>query len=179
MAAFLMILGGILSVVAKLGEYLVPPIKRQLNYMCCYGNNIKDLQSEVDKLLRTEFGVRLQVDAARKNLERIGPDVENWLKEVENIKNERHKLHADAANVSEVCIHGGCTGMKSRYQLSKRSKKIIKKAIQLQQEGKFGRVSYPVPYGEIQFSDPPVEIDTANAEVVETESPPLNQTTGF
>ncbi|XP_073037258.1 probable disease resistance protein At4g27220 isoform X2 [Primulina eburnea] len=179
MAAFLMILGGILSVVAKLGEYLVPPIKRQFNYMCCYGNNIKDLQCEVDKLLRTEVGVQLQVDEARRNLERIGPVVENWLREVENIKNERHYLHSDAANVSEVCIHRGLTGMKSRYQLSKRSKKIIKKAIQLQQEGKFERVSYRVPFGEMLFSDPPVELDTENTEVAETESPPIESDNRF
>ncbi|XP_073062280.1 disease resistance protein At4g27190-like isoform X3 [Primulina eburnea] len=176
MAALLMILEG---VVAKLGEYLVPPIKRQFNYMCCYGNNIKDLQCEVDKLLRTEGGVQLQVDEARGNLERIGPDVENWLREVENIKNERHNLHADAANVSEVCIHGGLTGMKSRYQLSKRSKKIVKKAIQLQQEGKFGRVSYPVPLGEMLFFDPPVVLATENTEVAETECPPIESDNRF
>ncbi|XP_073154492.1 probable disease resistance protein At4g27220 [Henckelia pumila] len=152
MAAFLMILGGILGVVAKLGEYLVPPIKRQFDYMCCYGNNIKDLQHEADKLLREEGGIRLQVELGKMNLEKVGPDVENWLKEVQNTQDERCKLQEDAANIPEGCIHGGCANLIPRYHFSKRAKKITQKAIQLRNEAKFDRLSHPVPFRDLDLN---------------------------
>ncbi|KAL0346113.1 UNVERIFIED_CONTAM: hypothetical protein Sradi_4442600 [Sesamum radiatum] len=142
MAAVLPLLGGVLNVVFNIGACLAPPIKRQVDYMRCYGKNIEDLHNQVDKLEGMEEEVQHLVRSAQNNLEIIRLDVQRWLEKVDSIKKVVNKLREDATKVPEGCISGRCPNMKLRYILSRRAKKMSKKAVQLQEEGKFDRVSY-------------------------------------
>ncbi|KAK4432026.1 Disease resistance protein [Sesamum alatum] len=158
--AALPLLGGIVNAVFKVGEYLAPPIKRQVDYMRCYGKNIRDLHNQVDKLEGMEEEVQHLVRAAQNNLEIIRPDVERWLEKVDSIKKLVDKLCEKTIKVPEGCITGRCPNLKLRYILSRRAKKMSKKVIQLQEGGKFDRISYPA-LDMIRFPDPPVEMATA------------------
>ncbi|KAL7169380.1 hypothetical protein ACSBR2_034428 [Camellia fascicularis] len=139
------ILGGALNAAAKVGEFILTPIGRRFGYMINYNSNIDNLRNQVEKLENTRVGLQLSVDADRRNLQVIGPDVVAWLTSADEIKTEAEKILEDTVQVQNGCVHGLCPNLKSRYALSRKAKKKTPAIVELQADGKFERVSYPPP----------------------------------
>ncbi|KAL7257845.1 hypothetical protein ACSBR1_004039 [Camellia fascicularis] len=121
-----MIVNIVLPIVMKVGEYLVAPVGHQFGYLILYQRNIKDLEKQVQKLKDKRFGVQKSVEEAETKRETIAPDVEWWLKTVNELNKEAKKFLDD----------------ESRYSLSKRAIKKTQSVEELCGERDFSRVSY-------------------------------------
>ena len=129
----------VISVVAKVAEYLVAPIGRQLGYLYNYRSNLDKLEEQVEKLGDARGRLQRDVDEADRQGDEIEPDVQKWLTRTEGIIQKAKELIEDekAANTS-------CFNLKSRYQRSRQAKKQSGDIGQIQ-ESKFDRVSYRLP----------------------------------
>ncbi|THF99838.1 hypothetical protein TEA_013414 [Camellia sinensis var. sinensis] len=140
-----MILNFVLPVVMKIGEYLVAPVGRQFGYLIFYEANIKNLEKQVQKLEDKRFGVQKSVEEAETKRETIAPDVERWLKTVNELNEEAKKFLEDEVKANKGCLNGWCPNLKSRYSLSRKATKKTHSVQELRGEGDFSRVSYPNP----------------------------------
>ncbi|XP_034707108.1 probable disease resistance protein At1g62630 [Vitis riparia] len=130
----------VISVVAKVAEYLVAPIGRQLGYLYNYRCNLDKLEEQVEKLGVARGRLQRDVDEADRQGDEIEPDVQKWLTRTEGIIQKAKELIEDerAANTS-------CFNLKLRYQRSRQSKKQSGDIGKIQEENKFDRVSYCLP----------------------------------
>ncbi|CAL5423016.1 unnamed protein product [Camellia sinensis] len=138
-----MIVNIVLPIVMKVGEYLVAPVGRQFGYLIFYQRNIKDLEKRVQKLEDKRFGVQKSVEEAETKRETIAPDVERWLKTVNELNEEAKKFLEDEVKANKGCLNGWCPNLKSRYSLSRKATKKTQSVEELRGEGDFSRVSYP------------------------------------
>uniref|UniRef100_A0A2N9GD66 AAA+ ATPase domain-containing protein n=1 Tax=Fagus sylvatica TaxID=28930 RepID=A0A2N9GD66_FAGSY len=70
----------VISIVAKIGEYLVEPIGQQFGYLIHLNSNIQNLKDQFQKLNDKRKGLQLEIDAAKRNAEDIAPEVERKAK---------------------------------------------------------------------------------------------------
>ncbi|CAL5401442.1 unnamed protein product [Camellia sinensis] len=135
----------VLSLVVKIGEYLVAPVSRQFGYLIFYETNIKNLENQVLKLEDKKFGVEQLVVAAETKRETIGPDVKRWLTAVNELSQEATEFIEHEVKANKGCLNGWCPNLKSRYSLSRKATKKTQVVEKLSGEGNFPRVSYPEP----------------------------------
>ncbi|KAK2640666.1 hypothetical protein Ddye_028461 [Dipteronia dyeriana] len=133
------------SIAAKVAEYLVAPIVRPLIYVWNYKRNLKNLETEVQRLKDRRDAVKHMADEARRNAEDIEENVNNWLYETSKILIEEN----ESANMK--CFKGLCPNPKKRYQESKKAVKKAKAVTGLYEEGKFDRISYKTDAGAKQY----------------------------
>ncbi|CAL5423031.1 unnamed protein product [Camellia sinensis] len=138
-----MVVNFVLPVVMKIGEYLVAPVGRQFGYLIFYDRNIKNLEKQVQKLEDKRFGVQKSVEEAETKGETIAPDVERWLKTVNELNEEAKKFLEVELKANEGCLNGRCPNLKLRYSLSRKATKKTQIVEELRGEGDFSRVSYP------------------------------------
>ncbi|KAJ6928864.1 disease resistance protein [Populus alba x Populus x berolinensis] len=135
-------------VVEKVAELLVHPIKRQIGYVLDCNTNIQNLKNGVKMLTDARTRVDHSIGEARRNGEEIEVDVGNWLREVDRAIIEGDGVVADES--SNKCFMGLCPDLKIRYRLSKAAKEKLTVVVDLQEKGKFDRVSYrAAPSGTI------------------------------
>ncbi|KAJ6928871.1 hypothetical protein NC652_012888 [Populus alba x Populus x berolinensis] len=138
----------VISIVAKVAELLVVPIKRQIGYVIDCNNNIQNLKNEVEKLTDAKTRVIHSIEEARRNGEEIEVDVENWLGRVDGVIQGGGGVVGDES--SKKCFMGLCPDLKIRYRLGKAAKEELTVVVDLQDKGKFDRVSYrAAPLGTI------------------------------
>ncbi|KAL7257841.1 hypothetical protein ACSBR1_004035 [Camellia fascicularis] len=140
-----MIVNFVLPVVMKIGEYLVAPVGCQFGYLIFYETNIKNLEKLVQKLEDKRFGVQKSVEEAETKRETIAPDVERWLKTVNELNEEAKNFLKDEVKANNGCLNGWCPNLKSRYSLNRKATKKTQSVPELRGEGDFSRVSYPNP----------------------------------
>ncbi|PHU06005.1 hypothetical protein BC332_26827 [Capsicum chinense] len=139
----------ILSPVAE--HLIIPPVVRQIGYLFYYRRNIRSLDEESNKLENIRSGVNQRVEAARRNLQVISPNVEAWLTSVDTTTADVAVVMGGRTEVERGCIYGWCPTLKSRYLLSRRAKKITLEVTKLQKEGnEYAVFCYPVPADEIE-----------------------------
>ncbi|KAM3288776.1 hypothetical protein P3S67_022206 [Capsicum chacoense] len=137
--------------VDKVTACLIPPVVRGIGYFYYYKRNITSLEEESKKLENTRIGVHQRVEADRRNLQVISPNVEDWLSSVDTSTADVAVLLRHRVEVERGCFNGWCPNLKSRYSLSRKAKKIELDVIKLQNEGdKHAVFSNPVPAGEIE-----------------------------
>ena len=129
-----------ISVVAKVAELLVVPIRRQIGYVVDCNTNIQNLKNEVEKLRDAKTRVIHSIEEARRNGEEIEVDVENWLRSVDGVIEGGGGVVGDES--SKKCFMGLCPDLKIRYRLGKAAKKELPVVAVFQEKGKFERVSY-------------------------------------
>ena len=129
----------IISVGVKIGEVLFEPIGRSFSYLYNYGDNITSYQTCVPALENSRIEIQGLVDAAKRNGENILPQVAEWISTADGFVEESRKV-LDGHQVSP-----SCTGLVSRYRVSKKVKKMELAVNKLLQRGKFYRVSRHVP----------------------------------
>ncbi|KAJ6918311.1 hypothetical protein NC651_012518 [Populus alba x Populus x berolinensis] len=130
----------VISIVAKVAELLVVPIKRQIGYVIHCNTNIQNLKNEVEKLTDAKTRVIHSIEEARSKGEEIEVDVENWLGSVDGIIEGGGGVVGDES--SKKCFMGLCPDLKIRYRLGKAAKKELTVVADLQKKGEFARVSY-------------------------------------
>ncbi|XP_034698425.1 probable disease resistance protein At4g27220 [Vitis riparia] len=132
----------VISVAAKVAEYLVDPIIRPLGYLFNYHRNITDLNQQIDSLHLAREELQIPVNEANRQGDEIFPGVREWLTYAEGIIQKRDDFNEDERKASKSCFY-----LKSRYQLSKQAKKQAGDIVlKIQQAHNFGdRVSYRRP----------------------------------
>ncbi|KAJ9691574.1 hypothetical protein PVL29_013686 [Vitis rotundifolia] len=106
----------VISVAAKVVEYLVDPIIHPLGYLVNYGRNTTDLNQQIDSLLER---LQIPVDEANRQGDEILPGAQEWLTYAEGIIEKRNDFNEDERKASKSCFY-----LKSRYQLSKQAEKV-------------------------------------------------------
>ncbi|KAM7505436.1 hypothetical protein LguiB_004340 [Lonicera macranthoides] len=139
------------SILENVAQKVVDPILRQFSYLFCYKSNIKSLTDGVQDLQNKRDGVKLSVDAAKRNLEKIGPDVEAWLGHVEEVERKAHEVVGGTHLVKNGCLNGWFPNLKQRYLQSRKAVKQTVVVSELQKEGeKHTKLSYPaLPAGMV------------------------------
>ena len=138
----------VISVAAKVGEYLVAPVGRQLGYLFHYNSNITELQDEAKKLGDKRQSLQLRVEEAERKGDEILPDVRNWLTSADDIFQEVEKFIEDENNAKKSCFFKLCPNLISRHQLSRQAKKKAEDVKKNQGGGDFQAISHwPPPAG--------------------------------
>ncbi|XP_034707644.1 uncharacterized protein LOC117930941 isoform X2 [Vitis riparia] len=127
----------VISVVAKVAEYLVAPIGRQLGYLYNYRINLDKLEEQVEKLGDARGRLQRDVEEADRQGDEIEPDVQKWLTRAEGIIQKAEELIK-----AEKTANTSCFNLKLRYQRSRQAKKQSGDIGKIQEECKFDRVAY-------------------------------------
>ncbi|RXH84698.1 hypothetical protein DVH24_032982 [Malus domestica] len=127
----------IIAIASKIGESLVTPIGTEFGYLVNYHSNLESLRGEIKKLFDKKDEVQGLVDAAKRNGEIIKPDVQSWLKNVNDDMVKKMLQFEDEINKKRRCVY--------RWSLSRRAYKIKQEVLQLQNEGTFENVAHPAP----------------------------------
>ncbi|KAB2607005.1 disease resistance protein [Pyrus ussuriensis x Pyrus communis] len=126
----------IIAIASKIGECLVTPIGTEFGYLIHYHSNLESLRGEIKKLFDKKDGVQGWVDAAQRNGENIKPDVQSWLKNVNDMI-QKVSHFEDEINKKRRCVH--------RWSLSRKAYKITQHVLQLQNKGTFENMAHPAP----------------------------------
>ncbi|XP_048420492.1 probable disease resistance protein At4g27220 [Pyrus x bretschneideri] len=126
----------IIAIASKIGECLVTPIGTEFGYLIHYHSNLESLRGEIKKLFDKKDGVQGSVDAAQRNGENIKPDVQSWLKNVNDMI-QKVSHFEDEINKKRRCVH--------RWSLSRKAYKITQHVLQLQNKGTFENMAHPAP----------------------------------
>eukprot|EP00261_Vitis_vinifera_P026530 XP_010659964.1 PREDICTED: disease resistance protein At4g27190-like isoform X1 [Vitis vinifera] len=141
----------IIAVAAKVSEYLVAPIGRQLSYLFCYRSYTDELHNKVQKLGKARDDVLVTVDEATRRGDQIRPIVQEWLNRVDEITGEAEELKKDE---NKSCFNGWCPNLKSRYLLSREADKKAQVIVEVQENRNFpDGVSYRVPPRCVTFKE--------------------------
>ncbi|XP_034707960.1 probable disease resistance protein At4g27220 isoform X3 [Vitis riparia] len=135
----------VLSVAAKVSEYLVDPAVRQLGYLFNYRANIEDLSQQVEKLRVARARLQHSVDEAIGNGHIIEDDVCKWMKRADGFIQNACKFLEDEKEARKSCFNGLCPNLKSRYQLSREARKKAGVSVQILGDGQFEKVAYRAP----------------------------------
>ncbi|KAL6132129.1 hypothetical protein ACLB2K_070500 [Fragaria x ananassa] len=145
--AFLMEIGT--AIVTKLAEYTVEPVIRQVGYVICYKNNLKELQSQVDDLVHARTSMQHSVEAEERKGKKIETGVQNWLTKAEQLTKEADEVKAKHLAQTK-CLHGFCPNLKLRHRLSRKSTKLVQEVAKLCEKKKgFDNIAYVAPLEEV------------------------------
>ncbi|KAJ7971603.1 Disease resistance protein [Quillaja saponaria] len=135
-----------IGIAAKVVEYTVAPIGRQLGHLIFCKSNVENLKTQVLRLEETKDRVQRDVDAAKRNGEEIHTDVQNWLSKVNELIEEASKLYVDEGRATMGCYPiCSCPNVLSRQQVSWKSTKLLFEVTKIQLNANFNSVSYNPP----------------------------------
>lgn len=140
MAEILAIVASFLGPAIELGKCISEPIKRQLNYLCCFNNNIQNLREEAKKLEETRAGLQMRVAADENNAQVVVPQVKTWLEDATNTQAMMSEIETQITTTQNA----GFT-LKPRYSLSKKLKKTAEAMKDLRVSCDFNIISQPPP----------------------------------
>ncbi|KAF3455067.1 hypothetical protein FNV43_RR05515 [Rhamnella rubrinervis] len=135
----------LMSIASKIAELLVEPAAKQLQYLIFYKSNIQKLEEETEKLKLNREGVQLAMDEATRKSEVIAPVVKRWIADVDKETNELKRFLEEDVKANKMCLNGWLPNLKLQHYLGRKAKKHTDVVLQLQEEGKFDRKSYPAP----------------------------------
>ncbi|KAH1045584.1 hypothetical protein J1N35_036368, partial [Gossypium stocksii] len=131
------------SIVAKVVEYTISPVKNHVKYLSNHHQNVETLKNRAKRLKDARDGVQHSVDAAKGNGEEIEGDVDKWLSAVDKeILEQVEKVMQDEEKAKKKCFIGLCPNFRTRYKLSLKAEEEAKAVAELLEHGKFERVSY-------------------------------------
>ncbi|KAG8479953.1 hypothetical protein CXB51_024970 [Gossypium anomalum] len=150
------VIGIVSSIFTKAAEYTISPIINHVKYLSNLQQNDETLKDQAEKLQYARDRVQHSVDAAQRNGEEIERDVNNWLWAVDRkIPEQVEKVRQDEEKAKKKCFIGLCPNFWTRYKHSLKAAEEAKAVAELLEQGKFDRVSYPVPLQNITV--PPVK----------------------
>ncbi|KAL6146780.1 hypothetical protein ACLB2K_057457 [Fragaria x ananassa] len=144
----------VIKVVEKVADYTVAPLLRQCGYLIYYESNVEDLTMKVTTLTATRDGVQLRVDGAKRNLEVILPEVQNWLERVQQTIQEKETCFEDGrvAKATTCCSSNAwCPNLKDRHSLSRKAAKMAVKLDKLITDGNFTTISCSAPPPKLEY----------------------------
>ncbi|KAJ0078902.1 hypothetical protein Patl1_23452 [Pistacia atlantica] len=123
MAEIVATVAGVVSAVIDVGKCFGRPFM----YLYSYKTNFSKLQKDVGRLKDARDEVKLKVDAAENNVEKIKQSVKDWQKEADSIIDEAGKLIGEKAN-------NKCFNLITCYKNSRKASKKAKVLTELLQE---------------------------------------------
>uniref|UniRef100_A0A2C9V2W0 Uncharacterized protein n=1 Tax=Manihot esculenta TaxID=3983 RepID=A0A2C9V2W0_MANES len=137
-----MALDTILAIVPTIIEFTVVPIKRHLCYAFNYKSKVEKLKNQLQKLTRQRDDLLQSVDQATRQGDRVNNSVQEWLTSVNKAIEEAEEILIGEQQAKEKCFFGVIPDLKKRYKLSKKADKEALAVVELQDEGRFDRISY-------------------------------------
>ncbi|XP_060973828.1 disease resistance protein At4g27190-like [Cannabis sativa] len=133
----------VISVVAKIAEYTLKPVGRQLGYLFYYTRNVEKLNTQLQQLNDAQNRLQRRVQDAQNNCQVIEADVTTWLATFGQISQEANTFlnHPDHATV--VCSCGSPPHLLMRHRLSRKATKMSIQVHELKEECKFDTIAYP------------------------------------
>lgn len=138
----------VISIAAKVSEYVVDSVIRQGQYLFHVSKIIKNLESKKEELISTRDDVQKRVEATNKT-EKVDDAVLEWLNEVKNLIEEVEKLETETETNSS-CFQGQCS-IRKRYRHYKQMQKKIETLILLNKQGQFQTISLPAKIPGIEY----------------------------
>ncbi|KAF3457380.1 hypothetical protein FNV43_RR02037 [Rhamnella rubrinervis] len=144
----------VISIGAKLSEYTVTPIARQLGYLFYYQSNLENLRTQVQKLKDAKERLEHSIDEAKRNGEEIEADVLNWISRVDRISDQTLNLLTAEDQGKTRCFSARLfPNLVQRNKLSRKAKTLaIEVGSENQNAGGFNKVSY-LPFIESSVFD--------------------------
>ncbi|KAF3453154.1 hypothetical protein FNV43_RR03591 [Rhamnella rubrinervis] len=135
----------LISIAAKVAEYTVEPICRQLGYLFSYQKSVEDLNTKIGDLKNVRERLQHEVGEAQRSGENIFDDVNEWVTKFDKIITEdlgNFTRDEEAANSKFTCA-AKFPNLVLRHRLSRRAKKMAEKVTaQMQDREKIKKVSY-------------------------------------
>ena len=104
----------VISIVAKIGEYLVEPIGQQFGYLIHLNRNFENLKVQFQKLGKKRHGVQLLIDAERRNGQEILPEVNSWVEKVDEISQALQRFIDEDVKANKMCLGGCCPDLNAK-----------------------------------------------------------------
>uniref|UniRef100_A0A2N9GRM5 Uncharacterized protein n=1 Tax=Fagus sylvatica TaxID=28930 RepID=A0A2N9GRM5_FAGSY len=104
----------VISIVAKIGEYLVEPIGQQFGYLIHLNRNFENLKVQFQKLGDKRHGLQLLIDAKRRNGQEILPEVNSWVEKVDEISQALQRFIDEDVKANKMCLGGCCPDLKAK-----------------------------------------------------------------
>ncbi|KAF3438723.1 hypothetical protein FNV43_RR21487 [Rhamnella rubrinervis] len=92
------------------------------------------------------------MDEATRKSEVIAPVVKRWIADVDKETNELKRFLEEDVKANKMCLNGWLPNLKLQHYLGRKAKKHTDVVLQLQEEGKFDRKSYPAPQSGCTFN---------------------------
>ncbi|KAF3457381.1 hypothetical protein FNV43_RR02038 [Rhamnella rubrinervis] len=144
----------VISIGAKLSEYTVAPIARQLGYLFYYQSNLENLRTQVQKLKDAKERLKHSIDEAKRNGEEIEAVVLNWISRVDGISDQTLNLCTPEGQGNSRCFSARLfPNLVLRKKLSRKAKTLaIEIGSEIQNAAGFNKVSY-LPFIESSVLD--------------------------
>ncbi|XP_062083067.1 disease resistance protein At4g27190-like [Humulus lupulus] len=133
------------SIVAKIAEYTVAPVGRQLGYLFCYAGNVDNLKTRMQELKNARDRLQHRVEEAKNNCQEIETDVQSWLSSVDRISEEAQTFLNHEGHAKAVCSCGSLPHLVTRHQLSRKAKKMSFDVCAILKKSSFDTISYRPP----------------------------------
>ncbi|KAF8019370.1 hypothetical protein BT93_G0136 [Corymbia citriodora subsp. variegata] len=146
----------VVSVAAKVAEYLVAPVGRQCGYVIFSNRYVGELRKELENLDDARVGLQRSVDDALNNMRDIKCEVNRWKNNAETVADKARGLLDMDVRAKKTCFCRWLPNPKEHYCLGRDARKTIQAIQALVPQGKFEKVYYE--------SDPPGRV--AGASVV-------------
>ncbi|XP_057745253.1 uncharacterized protein LOC130963123 [Arachis stenosperma] len=132
----------LIAVAAKIAEYTVAPIGRQVGYLIFYKAKFKELRDRVSDLEYKRDEIKQRVEEERRNGKTTSDVVQNWLKNVDDAIGDVTQLQNDPRHAKAGCSRWSFPNVVTRHQLSRKATKVAKKVVEVREGGDFSQVAY-------------------------------------
>ncbi|KAL6201154.1 hypothetical protein ACLB2K_024869 [Fragaria x ananassa] len=133
------------TIVAKLVEYTIEPVLRQVGYVICYNKNLEKLQTRVVDLGDARESMKHAVETEERKGKKIETEVQNWMTKVDQLTKEADDLNRKHLAQTE-CLHGFCPNLLLRHHLSRKSTKLVLDVDELlEKRNNFANIAYVAP----------------------------------
>ncbi|CAK7354154.1 unnamed protein product [Dovyalis caffra] len=139
----------VISLIGKIGEFLVEPIGRRFGYLIHYNSSVETLKDQVQILEEVRKDVQGSIDAAKGKGEIIKNEVQNWISRVDGVILEAKIILEDDAVPNKRWFNKWYPDLASRYRLTRESDKKTAEIEKLKGDGKFSNVSKPAASPEL------------------------------
>lgn len=113
------------SIVGIVGEYTAGAVGRELGCMFSYTKYIDHLKTQIQKLGHARERLQHSVDEARRNVEEIEADVQDWLSKVGKITEEANNIILKGlGQANTTCLSLSFPNLLSRRKLSREAKNM-------------------------------------------------------
>ncbi|KAM6555194.1 hypothetical protein CsatB_015956 [Cannabis sativa] len=138
----------VISIGAKIAEYTVAPVGRQLGYLFRYTTNVSELRTQLEDLNNATQRMERRINEALNNCHEIEADVQSWQKNAEQISGEATTFLNPQTHAKALCSCGSPHHLVTRHQLSRKANKMsvnVRAVVLKNKEFDSMPISYPRP----------------------------------
>ncbi|XP_040374798.1 disease resistance protein At4g27190 [Rosa chinensis] len=141
------------GIVGKLLELTIMPVGRQVGYLIYYKWNVKKLEDQLNDLVAVSHSVERKVGEEKRNIREVEDDVNKWLTDVQEIRREAIEILNEEHKEKMKCFCGFCPNLVLRYQLSRKSTKLVPDIAKLYGKKDFNTFAYATTPQDVPTTD--------------------------